>query len=84
MSAGVAVGALAGRAGAGSPEGGRGPGTAPAKVHVVRSGETLWGLAQGLAGPQGDPRPIVDRLISANHLHGEPLQPGERLVVPND
>ena len=47
--------------------------------YVVRSGDTLWGIAARL-DPTGDPRPLVDAL--AAQLHGGPLEPGEVLVLP--
>jgi hypothetical protein len=50
-------------------------------VHVVREGETLWRVAQRIVGPQGDPRPVVDELIRANHLAGAVIRPGDRLVL---
>jgi hypothetical protein len=55
---------------------------ATVRVHVVRPGETLWAIARAMVGPQGDPRPVVDALIRANHLPSLPLQAGARLVLP--
>jgi hypothetical protein len=52
------------------------------RVHEVERGETLWGIARGLVGPHGDPRPVVDELIAANALHGARILPGQRLIVP--
>ena len=51
-------------------------------VHVVRAGETVWGIATSLAGPGGDPRPVVDRIVAMNHLGATPLQAGARLLLP--
>lgn len=64
---------------------GSGPAVAPTgevtEVVVVQPGDTLWGLARRLR-PEGDVRPLVDRLADA---HGPgPLQPGERLEVAVD
>ena len=62
------------------PGTGAGPAIEPAAgpVVVVRSGDTLWGIARRLA-PNSDVRPVVDQLAAA---HGTgPLQPGERLPV---
>jgi LysM repeat protein len=67
---------VGGRAGAGT-----GRPTAQ-RVHVVRSGETLWAIARTIVGPAGDPRPMVDRLIETNHLSGRALDPGRRLILP--
>ena len=72
--AGVLVAALAGRAGAGSR------GESPAVgVYVVRPGDTLWGIAEGLVGPVGDPRPVVDRLASVNRVRDGVIWPGQEL-----
>ncbi len=58
-------------------------GAAPApvagKVYVVQPGDSLWSVVRAV-GPAGDPRPAVDRLV--RQLHGRPLMPGERIVVP--
>src|SRR5437899_13045735 len=63
LVAGVLVALLAGRAGAGSK------GHQPAvRVYVVRPGDTLWGIAAGLVGPVGDPRPGVDRLATVDRV----------------
>ena len=48
-------------------------------VHVVRPGDTLWGIVVA-AHPHGDPRPLVDRITA--ELHGRPLQVGEAVEVP--
>jgi hypothetical protein len=39
----------------------------------------LWSIVRS-SGVRGDPRPIVDRLDA--ELHHQPLQVGERLVLP--
>jgi nucleoid-associated protein YgaU len=52
------------------------------KVYVVRTGDTLWSIALRLGGPGSDPRPLVDRLTTANHVPDAEITPGERLVVP--
>ena len=70
----TAVAVLAGGARAGQE-----PATRP---YVARPGDTVWAIAQGLAGPGGDPRPIVDRIEGANHLRGTGLQAGQRIVLP--
>ena len=53
-----------------------------ARHHVVRSGETVWSISRGIVGPEGDPRPVVDQVIAANHLRGADIVPGEHLIVP--
>ena len=50
-----------------------------ATSYVVRPGDTLWSIARA-AHPSGDVRPYVDRL--AKTLHGQPLQPGQRIEPP--
>jgi Tfp pilus assembly protein FimV len=76
----LVLGSLVGRAGAGGPS--DAPPSRPVSVYVVRSGETVWGIARSLVGEEGDPRPVVDALVRANHLAGGTVQPGERLIVP--
>ena len=49
---------------------------------LVRPGDTLWGIARRLAGPEADPRPVVDALVRANHVMGS-LPVGARLVLPS-
>ena len=51
-------------------------------VRVVRPGDTLWGIARGVVGPEGDPRPVVDEIRGANHLGRRTLLAGTRLVLP--
>ena len=51
----------------------------PAKVYVVRSGDTLWDLAVALA-PDRDPRVVVDALERA--AGGATVHPGQRIVLP--
>ena len=73
----LAVGLVGGRAVAGPSH------PVPAAVYVVHPGDTLWAIAARVAGPTGDPRPIVDGLVTANHLSGSTITPGERLVLPS-
>jgi LysM repeat protein len=53
------------------------------RVHEVQAGETVWGIAQDLVGPEGDPRPVVDELIAANGLTGARILPGQHLTLPS-
>ena len=76
LAVALGIGVVGGRAGAGTER------PAAPLVHVVRPGETLWAIARGIVGAAGDPRPVVDRLIEANHLSGRVLDPGRRLILP--
>ncbi len=49
-------------------------------THVVRQGETLWGIAESTYG--GDPRPHVESIMHRNSLADATIQPGETLVLP--
>jgi nucleoid-associated protein YgaU len=48
--------------------------------YVVREGDTLWSIARRLA-PDGDPRPVVDQLATANGVDAGSIVPGQTLVV---
>lgn len=48
-------------------------------VVVAQSGDTLWRIARRLQ-PDGDIRPLVDRLAATRGRH--PLQVGERIALP--
>jgi nucleoid-associated protein YgaU len=56
-------------------------GASPERLYVVRSGDTLWSIAERSYG--GDPREGVWRLSRRNHLDGALIRPGQRLVVPS-
>jgi nucleoid-associated protein YgaU len=73
------VSGLAGRAGAGASGSTH---RLQRRTHVVHAGDTLWGIASELVGPQEDPRPVVDRLASANHVEAGLIHVGDVLVVP--
>ena len=55
---------------------------APTAAHVVAPGETYWSIARALAGPEADPRPLVDRIRALNDVDPAALQVGQRLLVP--
>lgn len=69
---------------AGPAVGALGSGEDPVRIarssYVVREGDTLWSIARRLA-PDGDPRPIVDELATANGVDGGWIVPGQTLVV---
>lgn len=74
--------------GAPAPETTRAGSTAPVastqaarQDYVVRQGDTLWAIARRLR-PDGDVRPVVDRL--ADQRRGAPLRVGERIKLPGD
>jgi hypothetical protein len=47
---------------------------------TVHQGDTLWSIAQAVY-PNSDPRAVVARIISLNHLPDATLVPGETLKV---
>lgn len=51
------------------------------RTYVVRSGDTLWSIAQRMA-PGDDPRPLVQRIQEANGVDAGAIAPGYTLVVP--
>jgi hypothetical protein len=67
---------------AGRALGGSEPAAHPVRRHVVAEGETLWGIARGLVGPEGDPRPVIDAIRNANDLGTGVLVEGRPLVLP--
>lgn len=82
LGAGIAAGGVLGEGPLTLP--GPAPAAAPAAVpvarasYVVRPGDTLWHIARSLQ-PEGDVRPLVQRLSAARR--GAPLQVGERVVL---
>jgi LysM repeat protein len=58
------------------PSGGAGRGHA----YVVRTGDTLWSIAERTHG--GDPREGVWELRRRNHLVGSTIAAGQQLIVP--
>jgi nucleoid-associated protein YgaU len=71
--------AAAGAAAAGSPSASD-SGEAH-RIHIVSSGDTLWAIAVRVAGPNSDPRPLVDAIAERNDVDG-PIFPGQALVIP--
>ena len=48
---------------------------------VVRSGDTLWGIATR-AKPQADPRQTIAELRRLNHLTSASIEVGQELILP--
>ena len=68
---------------AGGALGGSEPVSAAGSVYRVRPGDTLWDLARGQVGPEGDPRPLIAEIREANGLASAQLVPGQPLLVPD-
>ena len=51
------------------------------RSYVVRSGDTLWSIADRVA-PGQDPRPVVDAIAAANRVGPGAIFPGQTLVIP--
>jgi LysM repeat protein len=49
-------------------------------AYVVRPTDTLWSVAA--AHYSGDPREGVWKLERRNHLEGDLIRPGQRLLIP--
>ncbi|MEX2406494.1 MAG: LysM peptidoglycan-binding domain-containing protein [Actinomycetota bacterium] len=62
--------------------GAEGAGLASRSSYVVREGDTLWSIAQGVA-PGEDPRPLVDAIATVNGVDPGGIVPGQTLLVPS-
>ena len=49
--------------------------------YVVRGGDTLWSIAEGVA-PDEDPRAVVDAIARSNDVEPGDIRPGQILVIP--
>jgi hypothetical protein len=60
-----------------------GPEHSPAAAHrvVVQQGDSLWAIAARVA-PNQDPRDVVGKLKSLNHLQSSAVQAGQTLQLP--
>ena len=72
---------LAGEAGAGVGSTDAG-GPTGHRTYVVQPGDTVWRIAERLAGPGADPRPLVDGIVEANGVDPGALMAGQTLVIP--
>jgi len=77
----AAMAGVAGRAAASGGESHSARRTQAVKTYVVRPGDTLWRIAQRLAGRAADPRPFVDAIAALNHSTGV-VVPGQSLRLP--
>ncbi|MEZ0449470.1 LysM peptidoglycan-binding domain-containing protein [Cellulomonas sp. ICMP 17802] len=50
--------------------------------HVVQPGETMWQIAETVAGPSDDVRDVVFDLVRLNELPDSGLMAGQVIVVP--
>jgi LysM domain len=57
------------------------PSPAARHTYVVRTGDTLWGIARRVA-PATDPRATVLAIQQANGVDGSTLRPGDVLRIP--
>ncbi|MGZ5212774.1 MAG: LysM peptidoglycan-binding domain-containing protein [Actinomycetota bacterium] len=51
------------------------------QVYVVRSGDTVWSIAERAAG-EADPREWVDAIAARNGIAAGVVVPGQALVIP--
>lgn len=49
---------------------------------AVKSGDSLWNIADQRTPQGGDIQATVDAIIAVNHLHGAELVPGQHLRIP--
>lgn len=50
--------------------------------YIVRSGDTLWTIANQVGHAGNHTTDEVLRIIQVNHLSGASIQPGEHLIIP--
>jgi LysM repeat protein len=49
---------------------------------TVKSGDSLWDIADQRTPPGGDVQATVDAIIAVNHLTGAQIAPGQHLNIP--
>ncbi len=54
----------------------------PKETYQVRPGDSLWTIAEAIAGPDEDVRDVVDSIRGSNDITGSLIHPGDVLVVP--
>lgn len=52
------------------------------ETHTVAAGETLWGIAAQISGPDDDVRDVVIRLKELNQMDSADLMAGEQVLLP--
>jgi nucleoid-associated protein YgaU len=84
----VAVGVVLGAPVAGalarhprSEDGKISPATRWEQVYVVRAGDTVWSIAEGVAAGS-DPRVVVDAIAARNGIEPGAVVPGQALIIP--
>jgi nucleoid-associated protein YgaU len=82
VTAALTAGLVSVAAGAGPADGHlSGPASRP---YVIKPGDTVWSIAERIAGPEEDPRPVVDAILRSNGVRAGSLVPGQVLVIPRD
>ena len=66
---------------AGSAKVGVHPARSSERVYVVRLGDTVWSIAERMAGGR-DPRVLVDAIAARNHIDAGAIVPGQSVIVP--
>jgi nucleoid-associated protein YgaU len=56
----------------------------PPKEYVVETGDTLWGIASGIVGPDQDVRRVVADINRLSGIQGASIFPGQVLLLPVD
>ena len=52
--------------------------------YQIRSGDSLWSIAEVIAPPDGDVRGVVASIRRLNDLPGAVIHPGDMIEVPAD
>jgi LysM repeat protein len=66
---------------AGSAKVGVHPVRSSEQVYVVRVGDTVWSIAERMAGGR-DPRVLVDAIAARNHIDAGVVVPGQSVIIP--
>lgn len=54
----------------------------PTVEYVVVEGDTLWGIASGVTGPDEDVRNVISDIREASGLRTSVIHPGQILLIP--